>query len=67
MNIKDGKVFIEENELAGFIGRFTAAFRYWNKGKNPDTVVLPSIKEVKGVKVEYPRVEAKQKSSKNGN
>jgi len=47
------KVILGEVELSNIVRALVRAYRFKNQNKEPKVVVIPDIKEVDGVKVEF--------------
>ena len=64
--MKDSKFYIGKEELTNIIRVMIRGYKFWNKGKEPEAIVFPDIKEVGTVKVEFPKVETRPRISKVG-
>ncbi len=60
------KFHLGEKEFTNIIWTMIRAYRFRNSNENPEAIVLPDVKEVNGVKIEYPEVEAEPKTGKAG-
>ena len=55
--ILDNKFFFGNVEFTNIMWALIRAYRYRNNNQNPEAIVLPDIKEVGGVKIEFPKEE----------
>jgi hypothetical protein len=49
----DGALYLGEQEFSNLIGNMVRGYKFINKGSEPVEIVIPMLKEVKGVKVRY--------------
>jgi len=56
---KGSKFHIGQQTMTNFFWVMIRAYRYYNKGTDPEALVMPDIKEVNGVKIEYPKEDTK--------
>ena len=52
--IKDQKVIFGEQEFTNLIRTLVRVYRYRSNNQTPIAIVIPDVKEVEGVKVEFP-------------
>lgn len=51
--MKDNKLYFGEFEFTNLIWVLIRAYRFRNSNKNPEAIVLPDIKEIAGVRIEF--------------
>ena len=51
--IKDGRFYLGQLELSLIVRRVIRHYRYHNNNADPESVIIPLIKDVDGVEVEY--------------
>ena len=56
-----GKIYFGERELTNLCRTLIHIYHFKNQNKEPEAIVFPDVKEVGGVKVEFPKVEPKTK------
>lgn len=55
---RDQKVFFGEKEFTNLIRVLIRAYRYRNNNQTPKAIVMPDVKDVDGVKVEFPKTKS---------
>ena len=60
-----GYIKFGQQELANLCGTLIRIYKFKNSNNLPDKIILPELKEVFGVKIEWPTV-AKSRPSKAG-
>ena len=69
-HIEGNKFCFGEKEFTNLIWVLIRAYRYHNKNQDPESIVMPDVRLVNGVKIEWPEViveKPKRTSSKTGN
>ena len=68
--IDDGIIYIGERDLTRQLVYVIRNYRFNNNNQEPKAIVLPDIKEIGGVKIEFPKEQAiestRAKPSKTG-
>lgn len=54
--IIDNKFYLGEKEFTNIMWVMIRAYRFHNRNQDPEAIVMPEVKEVNGVKIEYPEV-----------
>lgn len=52
--MQDGNIYFGEGEFTNLVKVLIRAYQYRNNNQKPKFVVFPEVKEVDGVKVEWP-------------
>ena len=65
--IEDDKFYLGQTELSLIVKRILRHYRYLNKNNNPESVVIPLLTEVEGVKIEYERLAGRPRVNQPGN
>lgn len=50
-----GKFYMGEKEFTNLMWVLIRSYRYMNKNQDPIAIVMPDVKEISGVKIEFPR------------
>lgn len=50
-----GKIYFGERELTNLCRTLIHIYRFRNQNEEPEAIVFPDVKEVGGVRVEFPR------------
>ncbi|KKN74175.1 hypothetical protein LCGC14_0392610 [marine sediment metagenome] len=50
---KDNKFHLGQYELAGMIRPAIRSYRFHNNNQNPEAIIIPFVKEVDGIRIEY--------------
>jgi len=52
---QDQKVYFGEFELTNLVKTLIHLYRFRNNNQTPTAIVIPDVKEVEGVKIEFPK------------
>ena len=63
--ILDNKFYLGEKEFTNLAWALIRAYRFRNKNQNPEAIVMPDVREIGGVRIEYPKT--RTKTNKAGN
>jgi len=59
--MKDNKVYYGERDLVGLCQTLIRIYRFRNKNQDPKAIVFPDVKEVDGVRIEFPKAKKVEK------
>lgn len=54
--IKDNRLYFGRHEFVGLMKVLIRTYKFRSKGKDPEAIVLPNVKEVDGIKIEIEEI-----------